>query len=124
MLEMETSCVLMNGTPDIFFRFMPGQTTIEHIYLEGVSVTHGSPGSRTHIWTSNFRVGLVVLVRIAIILLLHFLWKWERVTSVLNQLQMITFGRVMPVPQMIPAVPFTILCSSVCYFLYTYDRQD
>ena len=40
-----------SGTPDAFYRFISGQTTIEDIYLEGVSVTHGAPGSRTHIWT-------------------------------------------------------------------------
>ena len=38
-------------SPDAFFRVIPGQTTIEHIYLDGVSVTHGAPGSRTHIWS-------------------------------------------------------------------------
>ena len=38
-------------SPDAFYRVIPGQTTIEHIYLDGVSVTHGAPGSRTHIWS-------------------------------------------------------------------------
>ena len=38
-------------TPDAFYRHISGQTTIEHIYLDGVSVTHGAPGSRTHIWS-------------------------------------------------------------------------
>ena len=42
---------ISSNTPDAFYRFIPGQTTIEHIYLEGVSVTHGARGSRTHIWT-------------------------------------------------------------------------
>ena len=42
---------ISSSTPDAFYRFISGQTTIEHIYLEGVSVTHGAPGSRTHIWT-------------------------------------------------------------------------
>ena len=39
------------GNPDAFIRFITGQTTIEGNYLDGVSVTHGAPGSRTHIWS-------------------------------------------------------------------------
>ena len=38
-------------SPDGFYRFIANQTTIEGNYLDGVSVTHGAPGSRTHIWT-------------------------------------------------------------------------
>ena len=39
-------------TPDAFFRY-GGQNSIEGNYLDGVSVTHGAPGSRsaTHIWS-------------------------------------------------------------------------
>ena len=37
--------------PDAFARFISGQNTIEGIYLDGVSITHGAAGSRTHIWT-------------------------------------------------------------------------
>ena len=40
-----------SNTPDAFYRFISGQTTIEDNYLDGVSVTHGVPGSRTHIWS-------------------------------------------------------------------------
>ena len=40
-----------SGTPDAFYRHISGQTTIEDNYLDGVSVTHGAPGSRTHIWS-------------------------------------------------------------------------
>ena len=40
-----------SGSLDAFYRHISGQTTIEHIYLDGVSVTHGAPGSRTHIWS-------------------------------------------------------------------------
>ena len=36
---------------DAFFRHIQGQTTIEHNYLDGVSITHGAAGSRTHIWS-------------------------------------------------------------------------
>ena len=36
------------STPDTFHRVMP---TIEDNYLDGVSVTHGVSGSRTHIWS-------------------------------------------------------------------------
>ena len=36
---------------DAFFRFIENQTTIEDNYLDGVSVTHGDAGSRTHIWS-------------------------------------------------------------------------
>ena len=39
------------ATPDAFFRFLPGQNTIEGNYLDGVSITRGVPGSRTHIWS-------------------------------------------------------------------------
>ena len=38
-------------SPDAFFRYLTGQTTIEHNYLDGVSITAGASGSRTHIWT-------------------------------------------------------------------------
>ena len=38
-------------TPDVFYRTISGQTTVEGNYLDGVSVTHGAPGSRTHIWS-------------------------------------------------------------------------
>ena len=37
------------NTPDGFYR--GGQRTIEDNYLDGVSITHGVVGSRTHIWT-------------------------------------------------------------------------
>ena len=37
-------------SPDGFFQNTP-QNTIEGNYLDGVSVTHGASGSRTHIWT-------------------------------------------------------------------------
>ena len=37
------------NTPDAFLRVPPG--TIEGNYLDGVSVTHGASGSRTHIWS-------------------------------------------------------------------------
>ena len=40
-----------SGSPDAFHRFISNQTTIEGIYLDGVSVTHGDSGSRTHIWS-------------------------------------------------------------------------
>ena len=33
------------------FHLRPGSITIEENYLEGVSVTHGAPGSHTHIWS-------------------------------------------------------------------------
>ena len=39
------------GSLDAFSRFILNQTTIEDNYLDGVSVTHGAPGSRTHIWS-------------------------------------------------------------------------
>ena len=39
------------SSPDAFVRFISGQNTIEENYLDGVSVTHGAPGSRTHIWS-------------------------------------------------------------------------
>ena len=41
-------------TLDGFKRYISTQTTIEGIegnYLDGVSITHGASGSRTHIWT-------------------------------------------------------------------------
>ena len=38
-------------TPDAFFRYIQNQTTIEHNYLDGISITHGANGLRTHIWS-------------------------------------------------------------------------
>ena len=38
-------------SPDAFFRHQSNQITIEGNYLDGVSVTHGLAGSRTHIWS-------------------------------------------------------------------------
>ena len=38
-----------NRTPDSFYS--SGSQTIESYYVDGVSLTHGSPGSRQHIWT-------------------------------------------------------------------------
>ena len=40
------------GTPDAFYSFLTGgQTTIDSVYVDGVSLTHGPAGSRQHIWT-------------------------------------------------------------------------
>ena len=39
------------SSPDGFFRYLTDQNTIEGNYLDGVSVTHGASGTRTHIWT-------------------------------------------------------------------------
>ena len=44
-----------NGTPDGFHN--SGSQTIEGYYIDGISLTHGPPGSRQHIWT--FAAGLV-----------------------------------------------------------------
>ena len=44
-----------DSTPDAFDH--PASQTIEGYYVDGVSLTHGSPGSRQHIWT--FAAGLV-----------------------------------------------------------------
>ena len=38
-------------SPDAFFRYIQNQSTIEHNYLDGVSITHVASGSRTHIWS-------------------------------------------------------------------------
>ena len=38
-----------NRTPDAFYS--SASQTIEGYYVDGVSITHGSPGSRQHIWT-------------------------------------------------------------------------
>ena len=45
------------SSPDAFFRFLTGQNTIEGNYLDGVSLTHGASGSRTHIWSFGGGVG-------------------------------------------------------------------
>ncbi len=40
------------GTPDAFANsVIDGYTSIEEAYVDGVSLTHGNPGSRQHIWT-------------------------------------------------------------------------
>ena len=38
-------------TTDAFNRISVGQNTIEENYVDGVSITHGATGLRTHIWT-------------------------------------------------------------------------
>ena len=43
------------GTPDAFAN--SASQTIENNYVDGMSLTHGSPGSRQHIWT--FAAGIV-----------------------------------------------------------------
>jgi len=40
-----------NPSPRAFDTFLSCSTTIESYYLDGVSVTHGVPGSRQHIWS-------------------------------------------------------------------------
>ena len=47
------------GTTDAF-NIAAGPRTLEEIYVDGVSLTHGAPGPRQHIWTfaaANFRGG-------------------------------------------------------------------
>ena len=39
------------GSPDAFFRHITGGDKVEGNYLDGVSVTYGATGSRTHVWT-------------------------------------------------------------------------
>ena len=40
------------GLPDAFYRHARNQYyTIQHNYLDGVSITHGASGSQTHIWS-------------------------------------------------------------------------
>ena len=47
-----------SGSPDAFNSFIEGgQTTIDSVYVDGVSLTHGPAGSRQHIWT--FAAGLI-----------------------------------------------------------------
>ena len=36
-------------TPDAFYPYIHGQTTIDSYYVDGISLTHGSP--RKHVWT-------------------------------------------------------------------------
>ena len=54
-------------TTDAFNRILPGQNTIEENYVDGVSITHGAPGLRTHIWTLGAGIfnhnGIVGLTR-------------------------------------------------------------
>ena len=38
------------GSTDAF-QFSSNSRTLEEIYVDGVSLTHGAPGSRQHIWT-------------------------------------------------------------------------
>ena len=39
------------GGPDAFDNYLRLGTTLEGDYLDGISLTHGSPGSRQHIWS-------------------------------------------------------------------------
>ena len=43
------------GTTDAF-NIAAGPRTLEEIYVDGVSLTHGAPGSRQHIWTSLLQI--------------------------------------------------------------------
>ena len=45
------------ATPDAFQRVNPITARLEDNYLDGVSVTHGGVGSRTHIWTFGAGLG-------------------------------------------------------------------
>ena len=40
-----------DGTPDGFGLYSRGPQTIDDPYVDGVSLTHGLPGARQHIWT-------------------------------------------------------------------------
>ena len=106
-----------SGTPDGFIRFISGQTTIEDNYLDGVSITHGASGSRTHIWSfgaghPSGRYMLAALVTTVMVTLLHYLLlKWERTTSVVPHIQAIVFGLEVSATLLALAVPFTILDS-------------
>jgi len=39
------------GTPNAFEQFLEEDSTVESWYVDGVSLTHGPPGSRRHVWT-------------------------------------------------------------------------
>ena len=51
----QTNCTVLGyeqGTPDAFANsVIDGYTSIDQAYVDGVSLTHGRPGSRKHIWT-------------------------------------------------------------------------
>ena len=41
-----------DGTPNGFAAFQDNASiTIDNYYVDGVSITHGAPGSRQHVWT-------------------------------------------------------------------------
>ena len=43
---------VQRGTPDAFYNAVSlGMNSIEQAYVDGISLTHGSAGSRQHIWT-------------------------------------------------------------------------
>ena len=109
-------------SPDGFHRTISGQTTVEGNYLDGVSVTHGAPGSRTHIW--SFGAGHPGRCPCdssnrndAPLYSIYLLRKWERIISVLR-LVLLVFGLELTAPLIIHAVPFTILHTSVHNFLH------
>ncbi len=37
-------------SPNAFNSSITGNTSLESWYIDGVSLTHGQPGSRTHVW--------------------------------------------------------------------------
>ena len=45
-------------SPDAFRNIRPLSTNIDNYYLDGVSVTHGTPGSRQHIWSFAASAGI------------------------------------------------------------------
>ena len=46
----KSECLYQKGAPDAFYRFGTVRT-LEENYVDGVSLTHGAPSSRQHIWT-------------------------------------------------------------------------
>ena len=121
--EYSTVCGRVIGigtvTPDAFFRFISGQTTIEGNYLDGVSVTHGAPGSRIHIW--SFGAGHPPPVARC---------PCEnpnrteaplppfKVEQIISAVQKIIFGLEVTATLPALAVPFTIFHTSVYNFLH------
>jgi hypothetical protein len=104
-------------TPDAFHR--SPTLTIEENYLDGVSVTHGSSGSRTHIWSFAAEHNLVVRCpchgSIHDIVTPPHQLKLEITTSVIEVISMdrTAFGLEKAVQVIIHAVHSTTLHTSV-----------
>ena len=65
------------GSPDAFGNYILFNTTLEGGYLDGISLTHGSPGSRQHIWSFVAAISEMTTVGKAICPCTNSILNWD-----------------------------------------------